>query len=141
MTRGERLRRAVDRLNHVPMTWGQDDCSMFPALWAAAITGRSAQWPRYSTEAEAHALIFEAGGLVPLWRRLADEMGLRERERGEPPLVGDVGVISTRRMGEAGGVFAEHGVLCWRAETGVRLLAPRWQTVLAIWEVPECPLR
>lgn len=135
MSRAERLKAAVIALADVPVEWGVSDCSTWPAQWVADITGREFDWPAYSGQAEAEAMIARAGGLLPLWENVAQAAGLVRRHDFMPAL-GDVGIIRTRGYGEVGGVFADGGVLCWRASWGVHLIAPRRQTVVAIWEVP-----
>lgn len=70
-----------------PWEWRVHDCTAFPAIWA----GLTDALPAYADEAEAEAMLREAGGLVPLWDRAAagraDEVALAELEPG------DVGVI------------------------------------------------
>lgn len=68
-----------------PWTWREHDCCAFPAIWA----GVADALPAYSTEAEAEAMLHEAGGLVPLWERAAEGRATEVIDV-EP---GDIGVI------------------------------------------------
>lgn len=142
MTPREKLLGAYVRETTGPVTWGTSDCSTWPAQWVAEVTGRTIEWPLYASEAEAEALIADAGGLVPLWRDVAVRSGLRERDVREAPEPGDVGVIGTRRLGDVGVVF---GLLAgvgegpwltyWRSEEGVRRMSVRRHSIRAMWEV------
>lgn len=133
-TRAERLETAVDALVDVPMRWGVDDCTAWVAQWVAKEIGQPVDVPQYSTEAEALALIEREGGLDRIWHMRMQALGIRRRY-DESPVLGDVGLIDTR-FGLAGGIFADAGVFCWRAERAVRLLPPRVHTIRAIWELP-----
>lgn len=86
MTLGEYL--SAGRLK--PWEWRRHDCTAFPAIWA----GMGDALPPYSREAEAEAMLHEAGGLVPLWSQVvaalpdaAEEIAPHSRQPG------DVGVI------------------------------------------------
>jgi hypothetical protein len=72
---------------------GVQDCCTFPGDWAAT-WGRGdpmAEWRGcYSTDAQAEALIAEAGGLMALWNRGLASIGAVETGA---PSEGDVGVI------------------------------------------------
>ncbi|WP_011580573.1 MULTISPECIES: DUF6950 family protein [Chelativorans] len=114
--RGERLRAYVDAVKGKPMTWGVDDCSLWPAQWFANETGREFDWPLYSSEAEAHRIIDAEGGLVSVWNRIARQAGVMPRY-GEMPVVGDVGIIETTR-GRVGGIFTFGGGMCVRTLDG-----------------------
>lgn len=77
------------------LSWeaGVTDCCTFAGNWAET-WGRGdpmAKWRgRYSTDAEAAALIAEAGGLAALWDRGLASIGAVETDA---PNEGDVGVI------------------------------------------------
>ncbi|MCF3933306.1 hypothetical protein L1787_07760 [Acuticoccus sp. M5D2P5] len=134
--RGEALRSACRALDDVPVTWGVDDCSAWPASWVAAITGRDVLWPAYANEDEARDLIAAAGGLDALWQDVAADCGLRRRVKGEEPRLGDVGLIRTTHHDVmVGVVFAHARIACWRHEAGVRRLAVRHSAIVGIWEV------
>ena len=135
MTRAERLKAAIEALTDIPIEWGVSDCSTWPAQWVADVTGREFDWPAYSSQDEAEAMIAAAGGLLPLWEAVARTAGIRRRYELLPTL-GAIGIIRTHGHGDVGGVFADGGVLCWRAAWGVHLIAPRQNAVVAIWEVP-----
>lgn len=75
-----------------PFRWGEADCGMFVAGWAALLTGRDAGQPmrgRYASEAELSALMGPLG-LPRLVDRLARAAGL-SRQRSPQP--GDIGVV------------------------------------------------
>ncbi|MCF3934354.1 hypothetical protein L1787_13145 [Acuticoccus sp. M5D2P5] len=135
--RGEKLRAAVAALDGVPVTWGVDDCSAWPASWVAGVTGWEVLWPAYASEDEAHRLIDDAGGLDVLWSEIAGECGLRRRVKGEEPCLGDVGLIRTAFHDAMVGVVFAHGrTACWRHVAGVHRLSVRHQTIVAAWAVP-----
>jgi hypothetical protein len=92
---GEYLRAAMS----MPWQWGVHDCTAWVARWA--------QVPLvpYSSEAEARAMIVEAGGLVSLW----DFHGAGMIQPVDTPQPGDVGVIEViapdHQQTEAGAIF------------------------------------
>lgn len=124
MTLGDYLLEAA----RTPWRYGVHDCTAWPARWAGI------EVPAYSTEAEAQALIEQAGGLVALWERgIADRMPLVDE-----PEPGDVGIIvaigADRQPVEIGAIW-----------TGIRwaFLSPRGLVsasadAIAIWR-PACP--
>lgn len=62
----ERLAAMVEARRNQPFAWGEQDCCMFAADCAQALTGRdpAALWRgRYATEAEAEAFLAPGGGL------------------------------------------------------------------------------
>lgn len=65
--------------------WRVHDCCAFPARWAGV------DLPDYSNEAEAEAMLREAGGLLPLFAAAAEGHAEPVRQRDLQP--GDVGVI------------------------------------------------
>lgn len=118
--RGERLRAYVEAVKGKPMQWGVDDCSLWVAQWVADETGRTFDWPVYSTEEEARQIIDAHSGLVHVWDAVAKEAGMTPFF-GEAPSVGDVGIIETRR-GQVGGIFTHGGGICVRTVDGVAVL-------------------
>ncbi len=133
MTRSPRLAAHVASLPDRAPIWGVDDCSAWAATWVALETGRAPRLPAYATADEARRLIAAAGGLAPLWRKALDPLGLAETGA---PVSGDVGVIRAA-IGEVGVIFAEGGFVFWRAQRGALCLAPRPETIVAAWTVPE----
>lgn len=142
MTRGALLAAYV-RATRGPVVWGVSDCSTWPAQWVAEATGREVRWPAYASEDEARTMMADAGGLVPLWRDVAESAGLRERDPAlEAPAPGDVGVMLTRRFGDVGVIFgplagvpAGPWLAYWRSEDGARPISIRRATLRAVWEV------
>lgn len=124
--RGEALKALVEDLKGKPCVYGQDDCSLICAQWIADVTGRSFDWPVYSSREDAERIIEEAGGLVAVWTPIAWQLGLEERHLypGEAPEIGDVGIIETSQ-GPVGGIFLTNGTFLWRAERGVRMVGVR----------------
>lgn len=136
--RGEKLRELAESLKGKPVIWGQCDCSMLPALWAAEQTGRSFDWPDYSTKEEAHEQIEVWGGLVNIWAHVAAQ--LRLSVRVGIPEIGDVGVIQTA-VGPVGGIFLPGQLILRRADIGTRIHHVPTSTVRRIdGEVQEVPL-
>jgi hypothetical protein len=107
---------------------GVHDCSAWPARWAGV------PLPPYSSDDEAQALIDEAGGLVPLWRRCIDETLAETAE----PRMGDIGIIYAA---SPDGGAVEIGAICagerWAFITPRGLVVRPAPPVLA-WSVP-CP--
>lgn len=119
-----------------PWAWREHDCTAFPAIWA----GLADALPLYANEAEAEAMIRDAGGLAPLWEKAA-------AGRADPvPLdciePGDVGIIELPAPGED----AIHVVECGAIWTGRRwalvpmkggVAAVSAPTVIQVWR-PRC---
>lgn len=63
--------------------WGMHDCCAWPARWAGVPV------PPYSSEAEAEAMLADAGGIVALW----EKHGHGHIVATDRPNAGDVGVI------------------------------------------------
>jgi hypothetical protein len=80
------------------------DCCAFPALWAGI------PLPEYSTEAEAEAMLIEAGGLVPLWdaAALGRAEALSSPDLAEP---GDIGVIEMPALDDGVIAMVEIGAI------------------------------
>lgn len=107
---------------------GVHDCSAWPARWAGI------EVPAYSSEAEARALVDEAGGLVALW----DQHIAGSLSRVDDPEPGDVGIIyamtAERTITEVGAIWSGER---WAFVT-VRGLVSAPADAVAIWRVP-CP--
>ena len=74
------LSEAVEAAHSKEFAWGSHDCCLFAADCAKAITGIDAAAQlrgTYSTEAEAQAIIDEAGGFFALVTQLASSQGWR----------------------------------------------------------------
>lgn len=136
--RGERLRVIAEELKGKPCEWGVDDCSMLPARWVSEMTGKTFDWPDYSSKEEAIEQIEAWGGLVNIWNHVAARLGLRLRVG--VPEIGDVGIIQTVQ-GPVGGIFLPGQVIMRRAEMGVRVHHVPNSTVRRVdGEVQEIPL-
>lgn len=133
MTKAEALRSFVNRTQGVPVIWGESDCSTWPAQWIIDQTGANVEWPEYSTREEAQQIIDAAGGLDAVWHEIATEAGL-ERV-WDAPILGDIGIIDTRLYGYVGGIFADGGAFCWRAEKGVLIMSPNRNYIKGIWRI------
>lgn len=141
--RTDRLRGFLAAWDGIPMEYGTSDCSIVPAMWVSEETGRTVEWPDYASEEEARELIGEAGGLVHLWRAVADEVGLSEVQVGcAVPALGDIGIVDTRMHGPIGGIFARHGLIYVRCdptednERGMRPLTWRpGRSAIAAWSL------
>lgn len=130
--RGERLRALVEELKGKPCVYGETDCSIIPAQWVADITGKTFDWPEYSTREEAEAIIEKAGGLVEVWKPITRKLGLVERH--DTPEIGDIGIIDTS-LGHVGGIWLHGQTFIWRAEEGVRVLGVRSHRIVKSWQV------
>lgn len=136
--RGERLRALAEDLKGKPCEWGIDDCSMLPARWVSEATGKTFDWPDYSSKEEAVEQIEAWGGLINIWNHVAAHLGLRVRVG--VPEIGDVGIIQTVQ-GPVGGIFLPGQVILRRAEMGVRVHHVPSSTVRRIdGEAREIPL-
>jgi hypothetical protein len=131
--RAERLRALADFLADREVQWGADDCSMLCAQWIADETGREIDWPAYDSREEAHALIDAAGGLVNVWEPCVRALALEVRF--DLPEIGDVGIIATHTFGDVGVIFLHGGAAMWRADRGIRVIAPRRHTIVRAWRV------
>lgn len=95
---GDYLKAAADRR----FVYGDHDCCTFPGDWVRLCGHPDPvhEWRGlYSTEAEAQALIADAGGLAELWTR---GMARTICQMTESPAEGDIGVIKV--LGESGPV-------------------------------------
>ncbi|ORE90187.1 hypothetical protein ATO13_23166 [Stappia sp. 22II-S9-Z10] len=143
MTRADRLRDFVASWDDVPVEYGASDCSIVPAIWAARETDKRIEWPDYASEAEAAALVEDAGGLANVWREVAEGAGFAAHRIGaEVPGLGDIGIVDTRTLGQVGGIFANHGLILVRcdptpdAPRGMRPLSWRpGRTAVAAWRI------
>lgn len=120
MSRADRLRVFLSRLEGKPVVWGRDDCSAAPALWWSEETGIPVRLPVYSSKEEADAIRNRMGGLSEAWQQVADQVGAVERfwTLQSPPEVGDVGIVRTRLYGEIGGICGAGGILIVRKDNG-----------------------
>lgn len=134
--RGEALRALAERLGDKPPEWGVDDCSMMVAQWIADATGRDFDWPRYDSAEDANALIAAHGSLAALWTAILAPAGICELHLAadEIPAIGDVGIVSTRHVGDVGGIFLHGGNFMWRSER-VTIFPPRRHTIVKVWRV------
>lgn len=111
-----RLNQFIEPYKNKRFEWGKDDCTMLPAKWLAHYLGLPLPDIQYSTDAEAHAIIEDRGGLVVVWDDWLSSHGVRERI-GEPKM-GDVAIIDTRLHGHVGGICASGRVLLMRTDKG-----------------------
>lgn len=136
--RGDRLRAIAEDLKGRPCEWGVDDCSMLPARWVAEETGKTFDWPDYSSKEEAVEQIEAWGGLINIWDHVAAQLGLKMRVG--VPEIGDVGVVQTVQ-GPVGGIWLPGQVIMRRAEMGVRIHGvPNFTVRRVDGEVREIPL-
>lgn len=131
--RGARLKAECARVDGVPVTWGVDDCSTWPAQWVASETGVELDWPSFDSEETAKSVIDGAGGLREAWQSVAHQA---ELIKTRDPEVGDVGIVEHPSIGQFGVIFLHGGAAVWRAGTGVRFLPVRRKVIFAAWEVP-----
>lgn len=120
---GEYIRAAAS-LRH---EWGVNDCCTFPAGWIERQTGRNPMASaRYATEAEAYAMVKQAGGMVALWGEW-----LAGHANPSPVVPECIGVISFP-FGELGGIYSgERWVFL--GERGIKALPVPADRVLAAW--------
>jgi hypothetical protein len=128
----QKLMQFLSSFEGKSVVWGYDDCSACQYLWLRA-NGHSPEFPEYSSQEEAHQLVKEAGGMVPLYDQLL--IGTAIQERFSTPEVGDIAVIDTRLLGEVGVICGAGGICCWRKEGGFFWLAPR--SFKKVWAVGE----
>lgn len=91
----ERLAALVEARRHAPFQWGVHDCVLWAADAVLACTGQdpAAEWRgRYSTEAEAEAILGGAAGLYGLVRQAEAARGTTQcpnaaAQRGDTALV------------------------------------------------------
>lgn len=136
MTRAEQLQAFVDAVEGRPVEWGISDCTSWCAAWVQAIAGKQVPFlGTYSTLDEAHVLIDEAGGLDVLWTQALSRVNIYASPY--PPLLGDVGIVNTSRLGPVGVIFAQDGIALWRADQGTALLRPRPRDIIKSWPLPQ----
>lgn len=111
----------------LPFAWRVSDCFRLPGAWVEERTGFALPWPDYGTEAEALALIAEAGGPVPLADAMLQRVGWG---RVAEPVVGAVGIIPVT------------GVDAQRVEVGAIWTGRRWmaRAKRGLWGGPAEPL-
>lgn len=116
----------------VPVTWGNDDCSMWPASWIYS-RGYQLDIPEYSSEGEAKAIIESYGGLASVWSQIAKSANIPATRE---PREGDVGIMRTRVLGDVGCIFVQYGMTALlRTSPGFRALPVRPQNIIAAWAV------
>ena len=74
----ERLSDLVEARRNAPFAWGSHDCCLFAADAVLACTGQDPAADlrgAYATEAEAEAMLADAGGLLALLGRIHDQRG------------------------------------------------------------------
>lgn len=125
-----KLMAFLEQFDGKEVEWGKDDCSAWCAAWAREC-GHDVQIPSYSSQEEAHRLIGDAGGLVPLWDGIAASAGVSERY--SEPQMGDIGIIPTNRFGPVGVVFGIGGLCCWRLKESGFWLMPR--VIEKVWAI------
>lgn len=129
MTPDERaaaLRKYMDDAG--PVVWGESDCCAWPLRWAEKSTGKRFPLPRYSSRAEAEALVSRAGGLPALAESILSAL-----MPTSTPICGDVGVVKLSDR-DVGVIFCGNGLAAWRCEQrGAIFIRPK--TVLAAWSV------
>lgn len=77
--------------------WGRCDCMLFVADWAKCLTGKDpgADWRGVcATEAEAMAVVEDAGGMLPLLASCIEPFGWR---RQDVPIEGSIVLVSVPR--------------------------------------------
>lgn len=108
-----------------PHAWRSHDCTAFPAIWA----GFADALPQYSSEAEAEAMLFDAGGLVALWEQAIAAHPGKAHEVSEPQ-AGDVGVIEMPAPREqADPETGETAIIIDSVEIGAIWTGQRWAFV------------
>jgi hypothetical protein len=93
------LTEAINAAQSQPFAWGSNDCCLFAAGCAQAITGVDAAATlrgTYSTEAEAEAIIAAAGGFEKLVTAHASSVGWR---RSDPYQAGRGDLVSYAEPG------------------------------------------
>lgn len=112
--------------------YGQSDCAMTLANWVRERRGIDAGASlrgRYATLMGWTRIVRREGGLVALVGRLAREVGL---EATEEPAPGDIGVVETKDLGPAGGIYV--GTRGWAVKlNGGLVVGPA--RMLAAWKV------
>lgn len=133
MSRADRLMAYIEAELGKPVAWGRDgsDCSSWAARWVERETGKRLGLPAYRDEAEARALMAEAGGLVNLWNDVLGRAGLFPTVE---PGIGDVGVLRMLR-GQSGCIFGANGTAFVRGAEGPAVLGPGKKTILAAFAV------
>lgn len=130
------LARYLDDVAGRPFAWGQYDCGVgLVAGWVERARGLDLAVPfrgAYGSGREAAKLLVREGGMIPLFDRLAAQVGIA---RTAFAAIGDVGVLRARtpadgvrpvgaiRTGIGWAVLAEHGVTIGLADA------------LAIWRL------
>lgn len=114
-----------------PWEWRRHDCTAFPAIWA----GFGEALPDYRDEADAEAMLLEAGGMVQLWKRaIADAPDRAVEIAPGERIAGDVGVIEmpARRRVDVFDPATGETVEAWEVttvEVGAIWTGQRWAFV------------
>lgn len=106
----ERLAELVEARRAEPFRWGAHDCCLFAADAVLALTGRdpAAAWRgRYATEAEAEAVLAEAGSLVETVALACAAAGLPEIPAPAAARRGDLALINQGNQPAMGVVLGE----------------------------------
>ena len=110
MTTTTKLAEFLSAAGRKGFAWGRCDCMLFVADWAMHFTGRDpgAPWRGVcATEAEAMAVVDEAGGMLPLLASCIEPMGWR---RVENPSAGDIVLVSVfKHPTPVSGVWTKNG--------------------------------
>lgn len=126
------LEAYIDSVSGKPVVWGVDDCTAWPAGWIERRTGVAVRRPHWASEAEAAAIIAEAGSLLALWERVLDDNGISPTAE---PVAGDVCVLRLSSA-EVGGIILHGGFVACRAGNGFAMLRPRVGVMIRAWAVP-----
>lgn len=120
--------------------WGVEDCALWPANWALALTGRdpAERWRgTYSSEAEAKALIEAGGGYSELVRAGLESTGWTATETLEDGDIGVVeGVLSMSEKGPIEGQIAAIRLGSFWVVRAVRGYRGKDMEHVAAWRAP-----
>ena len=130
--RAERLREFCKSFEDADFTWGENDCTLWVALWLQQESGVELDLPEYRSESEARDIINSAGGLNFLWASALAENGIKEKY---PPEVGDIGIV---QFGESqiGCIFASGNIAVVRSEK--RICYVRSGSAIQSWGTLNC---
>jgi hypothetical protein len=135
MTRAELLEQYISEHAGRAASWGRSDCSMFVANWIERATGLEVPTPRYTGEEAGRAIIAaHPQGFEGVWRDIASSASIYETFA---PELGDVAIINTSRYGPIGAIWGGHGYAYWRTLSGVTMVTPNPEMIVASWKVPN----
>lgn len=135
--RMERLETFAARTNRLPLIWGQSDCSLLIADWAAANGHADAAADlrgAYATESECRTLLASRGGLVAVVSECARSIGLASIHEPEFGAIGVVGSASRPDRQWAAIWGGARWMVKWGDETGARW-TPFVAPCLGMWRV------